>query len=183
MTFSGAASVDTAPFYSGGLIVKRKINIKKRIIISVISCFALVVCCYMVYEFSKPIILSYEQIEEHITITELDGNLYILCDMNISEVNHLGNSGGTEFIKMTDDDTGRCYKQSLQVTTSKWDTFFHNQKVIIYKNKLESHGALSGESVVINDDMTVSTVPRYDTEIYYRDPSGNEYLLWTVNES
>ena len=163
--------------------MKRKINIKKRIIISVISCFALVVCCYMVYEFSKPIILSYEQIEEHITITELDGNLYILCDMNISEVNHLGNSGGTEFIKMTDDNTGRCYKQCLQVTTTKWDTFFHNQKAVIYKNKLESHGALSGESVIINDDMTTFTVPRYDTEIYYRDSSGNEYLLWTANES
>ncbi len=129
--------------------------------------------------FSQTVILSHEEIISHLSIVENEDAVCIMCDFYISNINYLANSDGTVFIRQCEDCTGRCYRQSLQAAATKWDILFSNQKTIIYKRKLTEHGALSGESVIISDDGIVSSVNRYDTEIYYRDANGNERLLWS----
>ena len=125
-----------------------------------------------------PITLTYDDISNDFSVEINDNYLYIICDYYISNVDYLAQNNGTVYLCQAGDGEGRCYKQSIQVTTTRWYQLFKSQKTTIYKRELGEFGAISGESNIINDNGTITIVNRYDTEIYYRDSIGNEFLIW-----
>lgn len=127
----------------------------------------------------QTIILSYEEIINRLSIDDSGDAICIMCNFHVSDINYLANSDGTVFIRWCEDHNGRCYRQSIQVIATKWDIMFSNQESVLHRRELTGYGALSGESAIIDDDGTVSSVNRYDTEVYYRDADGDEQLLWS----
>ncbi len=153
---------------------KRYIGITIAIVIALILC--------LVYYLTEPIILNYDQICDEIEIEIIDEYFCITYTKPVLEVNYLAKSGGTQYIGMSQDNLGRLYKQCFQAKTNRWNQIFGKKKSVLYKNKLGSYGASSGESTIIEDDLSTRIVPRYDAIIYYRDSDGSEHLLWTFEK-
>ena len=129
----------------------------------------------------QPIVLSYENAQELISVEIYDNNVCVLLDCHITDVNYLAESNGTVYLHLAPDGIGRCYKQSLQITTTRWKLWTKTRQVVVYQRELSEYGAISGESNIIHEDGSIDIVTRYDTEIYYRDPTNVEHIIWQAS--
>lgn len=154
--------------------------LKKRKTIYACALSISVLITLLVCLLNQEIILSYDEIANHLSVNIIENNIYIICDFHVEKVDYLANNNGTTFVETCQDCGGRCYHQSLQITATKWNILFSKRESVIYKRGLTSHGALSGESAIINNDGTISSINRYDTAIHYRNADKTEWLLWSL---
>ncbi|MCD7747449.1 MAG: hypothetical protein LUI61_03840 [Firmicutes bacterium] len=149
----------------------------KRILIALAVCLLLL--AFLLYLF-VPFTVGYENIKDHIHIEESDGYLVVIYDYSAVSINFLALSDGTQYVCLAPDSEGRCYRQSIQITTNHWNLMF-GHSTAVYQRELTEYGAVSGESIIINDNGSTTTVLRYDIEVYYRSDDGTEYLIWSLD--
>lgn len=157
---------------------------KKTIKIMIISLCSLLLFVALILVFiwlQQPVCLDYDECIEYITVEEIDGYLYVFYAHPVQIISYLANDGGTIYLHSTDQNDGRCYRQSIQIETTRWNQLI-TKKTVLYKRELGAYGAISGESNIINEDGTIRTVPRYDVELFFRDSTGVEHLIWSFDE-